>query len=73
MRPHISCHMITSLDGGVHPGCWTASPDGFATGLVDDVSLLVAPAIDARKGSDRVSEYGYDRPGGTTRTEVYWR
>jgi riboflavin biosynthesis pyrimidine reductase len=32
----------------------------FAAGLVDELSLLVAPAIDARKGSDRFIEYGQD-------------
>ena len=32
----------------------------FAAGLVDELSLLVAPAVDARKGSDRVIEYGQD-------------
>ncbi|MBB3962605.1 RibD family protein [Rhizobium metallidurans] len=28
MKPYIICHMITSLDGGLHPSRWTASPDG---------------------------------------------
>lgn len=28
MRPYIICHMITSLDGGLHPSRFTASPDG---------------------------------------------
>lgn len=28
MRPHIICHMLTSLDGGLHPSRWTSSPDG---------------------------------------------
>ncbi|GGF71784.1 riboflavin deaminase [Azorhizobium oxalatiphilum] len=28
MKPHIICHMITSLDGGLHPSRWTRSPDG---------------------------------------------
>lgn len=32
----------------------------FAVGLVDELSLLVAPAVDARKGSDRVIEHGQD-------------
>src|SRR3954465_11434207 len=28
MKPHIICHMITSLDGGLHPSKWTTSSDG---------------------------------------------
>ncbi|MBO9126801.1 MULTISPECIES: RibD family protein [unclassified Rhizobium] len=28
MKPYIICHMMTSLDGGLHPSRWTASPDG---------------------------------------------
>lgn len=28
MKPYIICHMITSLDGGLHPSRWTTSPDG---------------------------------------------
>lgn len=32
MKPHIICHMITSLDGGLHPSRWTASPDGNRAG-----------------------------------------
>lgn len=28
MKPYIICHMITSLDGGLHPSRWTESPDG---------------------------------------------
>ena len=28
MRPYIICHMITSLDGSLHPSRWTKSPDG---------------------------------------------
>ncbi|TWF58384.1 RibD family protein [Neorhizobium alkalisoli] len=28
MKPHIICHMITSLDGGLHPSRFTKSPDG---------------------------------------------
>ncbi|ENN85137.1 putative riboflavin-specific deaminase [Rhizobium freirei PRF 81] len=28
MKPYVICHMISSLDGGLHPGRWTASPDG---------------------------------------------
>lgn len=28
MRPRVICHMIASLDGGIHPSCWTTSPDG---------------------------------------------
>jgi riboflavin biosynthesis pyrimidine reductase len=28
MRPYVICHMITSLDGGLHPSRWTKSPDG---------------------------------------------
>ncbi|MBY5533697.1 RibD family protein [Rhizobium leguminosarum] len=30
----------------------------IAAGLVDELSLIVAPALDARRGSDRVVEYG---------------
>lgn len=29
MRPHVICHMMTSLDGGIHPSRWTLSPDGI--------------------------------------------
>lgn len=28
MRPYVICHMISSIDGGLHPSRWTASPDG---------------------------------------------
>jgi riboflavin biosynthesis pyrimidine reductase len=28
MKPYVICHMITSLDGGLHSSCWTTSPDG---------------------------------------------
>lgn len=28
MRPHVICHMIGSLDGGLHPSRFTRSPDG---------------------------------------------
>jgi len=28
MKPHIICHMLASLDGGLHPSRYTASPDG---------------------------------------------
>jgi riboflavin biosynthesis pyrimidine reductase len=28
MKPYIICHMITSLDGGLHGSRWTTSPDG---------------------------------------------
>ena len=28
MKPFVICHMITSLDGGLHPSRWTQSPDG---------------------------------------------
>ncbi|HEY0121124.1 MAG TPA: RibD family protein [Rhizobium sp.] len=28
MKPFVICHMITSLDGGLHPSRWTRSPDG---------------------------------------------
>ncbi|MFP5076414.1 RibD family protein [Rhizobium sp. YIM 134829] len=30
----------------------------LAAGLVDEISLVVAPALDARKGADRVIEFG---------------
>jgi riboflavin biosynthesis pyrimidine reductase len=32
MKPYIICHMITSLDGGLHPSRFTASPDGSRSG-----------------------------------------
>ncbi len=32
----------------------------MASGLVDELSFVVAPALDARKGADRVVEYGQD-------------
>ncbi|PWR23072.1 RibD family protein [Zavarzinia compransoris] len=28
MKPLVICHMVTSLDGRLHPGRWTDSPDG---------------------------------------------
>ncbi|MGY5803002.1 dihydrofolate reductase family protein [Rhizobium sp. LEGMi12c] len=28
MKPHVICHMVSSLDGGLHPSRWTHSPDG---------------------------------------------
>ena len=28
MKPRIICHMLASLDGGLHPSRYTASPDG---------------------------------------------
>ncbi|MCB4769093.1 dihydrofolate reductase family protein [Ancylobacter sp. Lp-2] len=28
MKPHLVCHMITSLDGRLHPSGWSRSPDG---------------------------------------------
>ncbi|RWC71301.1 MAG: RibD family protein [Mesorhizobium sp.] len=28
MKPHIICHMLDSLDGGLHPSRYTESPDG---------------------------------------------
>jgi riboflavin biosynthesis pyrimidine reductase len=32
----------------------------MAAGLVDELSLIVAPALDARRGSDRIVEFGAD-------------
>jgi riboflavin biosynthesis pyrimidine reductase len=32
MKPYTICHMITSLDGGLHPSRWTTSPDGDRAG-----------------------------------------
>ena len=28
MKPHVICHMVTSLDGGLHPSRFTTSPQG---------------------------------------------
>ncbi|RWC96217.1 MAG: riboflavin deaminase, partial [Mesorhizobium sp.] len=28
MKPQIICHMLASLDGGLHPSRYTTSPDG---------------------------------------------
>lgn len=28
MKPYVVCHMISSLDGRLHPSRWSASPDG---------------------------------------------
>jgi len=28
MKPHVICHMLASLDGGLHPSHYTTSPDG---------------------------------------------
>jgi riboflavin biosynthesis pyrimidine reductase len=27
MKPYVICHMVSSLDGGLHPNRWTHSPD----------------------------------------------
>jgi riboflavin biosynthesis pyrimidine reductase len=27
-KPHVICHMMSSLDGSLHPSRWTQSPDG---------------------------------------------
>ena len=29
MKPHVICHMISSLDGSLHPSRFTTSPDGI--------------------------------------------
>ncbi|MEW5421718.1 dihydrofolate reductase family protein [Amorphus sp. 3PC139-8] len=34
MRPKITCHMITSLDGRLHPSRWSDPVDGTITGLI---------------------------------------
>lgn len=31
MKPYVICHMISSLDGRLHPSRWTVSPDGTRT------------------------------------------
>jgi riboflavin biosynthesis pyrimidine reductase len=31
MKPHVICHMISSLDGSLHPSRFTTSPDGNRT------------------------------------------
>jgi riboflavin biosynthesis pyrimidine reductase len=28
MKPYVICHMLSSVDGGLHPSRWTQSPDG---------------------------------------------
>jgi len=28
MKPYVICHMVSSIDGGLHPSRWTDSPDG---------------------------------------------
>jgi riboflavin biosynthesis pyrimidine reductase len=28
MKPHVTCHMMASLDGGLHPSRFTSSPEG---------------------------------------------
>ncbi len=28
MKPHVTCLMMSSVDGGLHPSRWTTSPDG---------------------------------------------
>lgn len=43
MKPHIICHMMTSLDGRLHPSRWTKSPDGTCA----DWSVLYAEVQDA--------------------------
>lgn len=35
MRPKITCHMITSLDGRLHPDRWSDPVDGTITDLID--------------------------------------
>lgn len=39
-RPHVACLMISSIDGRLHPSCYTASPDG----TVDDWNALYEEA-----------------------------
>ncbi|WP_337270761.1 dihydrofolate reductase family protein [Oryzifoliimicrobium ureilyticus] len=38
----------------------------LAAGLVDELSFLIAPALEARSGSDRVVEFGTEGLGGKT-------
>lgn len=44
MKPHVLCHTLVSLDGRIDPS------------RVDDISLLVAPAIDGALGITGVFE-----------------
>jgi riboflavin biosynthesis pyrimidine reductase len=46
MKPHVVCHMIASLDGRLHPGRWSESPDGSRA----DWSALYAKVHDALEG-----------------------
>lgn len=32
MRPRVTCHMMSSVDGGIHPSGYSASPDGNGDG-----------------------------------------
>lgn len=31
MKPYVICHMVSSIDGRLHPSRWTASPDGSSS------------------------------------------
>ena len=42
-RPHVTCLMLSSIDGRLHPSCYTASPDG----RVEDWSRIYADRHDA--------------------------
>lgn len=46
MRPRVICHMVTSLDGGLHPSRFTASPDGSRSdwsSLYEQIHLSLEP------------------------------
>ena len=45
MKPHVICHMIASLDGGLHPSRFTTSPDGSRSewsGLYEGIHEMLA-------------------------------
>lgn len=42
-RPHVTCLMVSSIDGRLHPSCYTTSPDG----TVEDWNTVYAKLHDA--------------------------
>jgi riboflavin biosynthesis pyrimidine reductase len=70
MKPHVSILMVTSIDGRLHPSRFTASPDGtrreggaktngafLAAQVVDELRVLVAPALDGAEQVQGIVEY----------------
>ncbi|RFC63497.1 5-amino-6-(5-phosphoribosylamino)uracil reductase [Fulvimarina endophytica] len=47
MRPKITCHMSTSLDGRLHPSRWSAAKDGSMKELADRLYETIGSRFDA--------------------------